>query len=409
MQLADLVVIYSLQLNNRCLRYLADCDVRGGAALGTQADEIHPDASGHESGYASGYASGYTSVYTSVYAEELLTLDSRRLLAMWDLFRRSLSADLISHIEAVDRSTSSLSGPTQKRVALRLASIAAQDEQAQAMVKVVRALPTDPGLSGVSWRVLNELFLRDSQYWRSRHSHAPVANESLVRRMIKNYRSGHRCHLSFMQEEGAGQRRWLQANASGWLEFAQLTVHQLELLRPRLSDKGKLQLWYLEKLADTLRTRVGLRQLRSEIKSVDINKAARKVARELVGQQIEKMDRRLDRLVRPSYKLKPKPLRRMVNQAIANSALEQVTMLATPAVKGGSGSMRSPGDRPKSRGPGKIANTAESDTAESDRAESDRAESDTAEIESDTAAIKEAAEEIDTAQTDRNRHGKGAT
>ena len=33
MRLADYVVSYSLQINNRCLRYLAECDIRDGGYL----------------------------------------------------------------------------------------------------------------------------------------------------------------------------------------------------------------------------------------------------------------------------------------------------------------------------------------------------------------------------------------
>jgi hypothetical protein len=310
-QLADYVVTYSLQLNNRCLRYLADCDVRGGQEIGVEVDTIRPDV--------------------SVYAESLLTRDSRRLASMWDLLRPAIGADFASHIERIEHTAKVLTGgPAQNRLALRLASIAAEEAQAQALVKVVRSRVANE-TEQLTWDALNELYLQDSEQWRRIHRLAPIDDDTLIRRIVRSYRKGYRCRREYAEQEaGRLQNRWLGKHAGDWLEWAQHTVHQLELLRPRLSDKGKAQLWYLEKLADTLRTRVGLTHLRVEIKVSGVDKFARKIAQEFVDQQIEKMDRRLDRLLSSSYSAKPKRVAAMLTHAVEGDVLDQVALLSVP-------------------------------------------------------------------------------
>jgi len=309
-QLADFVVTYSLQLNNRCLRYLADCDVRGSAVIGVEVDTIQPDV--------------------SVYAENLLARDSRRLRSMWDMLARVLEgdADLSDHLQAIEATALYLTGgATHQRLALRLASIAPEEAQAQAMITVVRACAHAAASSELTWDSLNQLFLHDSTCWRNTTSHACMDDALLIKRIVKNYRGGFKSRSIYEETDGDGQAEWLRHNAESWLKYAQHSVHQLELLRPRLSDKGKAQLWYLEKLADTLRTRVGLEKLRIDIKSAAIDKAVRKLAKQLVIQQIYKMDRRLER---PSYKAKPKRVKALIGQATNADALEQVALLAVP-------------------------------------------------------------------------------
>ena len=61
MRLADYVVSYSLQINNRCLRYLAEYDSHAAAA-----------AEGHDLVGSEAH---------TVYAENLLARDSRRLVS----------------------------------------------------------------------------------------------------------------------------------------------------------------------------------------------------------------------------------------------------------------------------------------------------------------------------------------
>ena len=115
MRLANLVVTHSLQLNNRCLRYLADCDVRGHAAIGVETNELKPDA--------------------SVYAESLLTRDVRRLCSLWRWYRAASAGDALleRHVEEVEEVAAALAdAPAKIRLALRLASIAPDDERAQA-------------------------------------------------------------------------------------------------------------------------------------------------------------------------------------------------------------------------------------------------------------------------------------
>ena len=305
MRLADYVVTYSLQINNRCLRYLADVDVRGPSGL--QAD--HDPKTLH-------------SEPQPVYTESLLVRDGRRLGSMWHLMQPAWAdgaAALDQHVASFTQAAEQLAEESAaKRMALRLAGVASDDDDAQALLRIARALPQQMAFS---WEALNDLFADDSRAWRASDQFRYVSDDVLCQRIARSYRKGYRLGQSFEQ---GGSAQWLSEQGAVWYRWVLLTTHQMELLRPGLSDKGKAQLWYMSKLADTLRQHRGLKQLRSLISQLDLKKSIVRAGGQHVDQQVHKMDKRLARLAEGCFNLKPKKLSLMAEHAIQALGLDHV-------------------------------------------------------------------------------------
>jgi len=306
-QLANYIVSYSLEINSRCLRYLADCDVRGDRVPNAPAlDQLSAETH-------------------TVYAESLLARESRRLVSMRSLAGliddwpapegiNSTATDYDTHTADLAATAEALSdAASPRRLALRLAAIAGDDVDAQAIMQVARRLPLE---ASPSWDRLNSVFAQDSRYWRNAVAFRELTDARLVHRIAKNYRRAYQRGtrlLDSLQETGSSMTGLKSAKLQRW----QLTAHQLELLRPRLSEKGKAQAWYLDKLADTLRMRQGLQALQQNIAEGDLelDKATRKLGRRYVEQQLRKMDQRLLRLAQSCFTMRPKKMRRRLAEA----------------------------------------------------------------------------------------------
>ena len=125
MRLADYIVSYSLQINNRCLRFLADSHAKGN--LATDSGLVEGDDSLLE--------------VQPVYAESMLLRDSRRLNSLW---RWVASED--EHVNAHRQELAEVleqlnNNAAPKRLALRLASQAAGEEDATNLLLMARSLP----------------------------------------------------------------------------------------------------------------------------------------------------------------------------------------------------------------------------------------------------------------------------
>ena len=312
MRLADYVVSYSLQINNRCLRYLAECDTQ--SVVAESNDIVGSEAH-------------------TVYAENLLARDSRRLVSMWSLMQpawKQLDGEIEDHVSALEAATRALTeASSARRLALRLANLAAEDDAAEAILRVARCLPADVPLT---WDVLNEQFTLDSHYWRSSAKFRSLEDVVVQQRIMRSYRKGYR-QAQLIPEDDVGT--WLGKHSTNLFRWVQLSAHQLELLRPGLSDKGKAQLWYLDKMADTLRTRAGLQDLQQATWEVDVKKSAAKVVRRYIEQQIEKMDKRILRLVDGCFSSKPKRMDGVIQAAVSALELGRVSLMTVDAAKGG--------------------------------------------------------------------------
>ena len=309
MRLADYVVSYSLQINNRCLRYLAECDAHG--VVADNSDLVGSEA-------------------LTVYAENLLARDSRRLVSMWSLMQpgwKQLDAEIGSHVDALEELTRALmEASSVRRLALRLANLAAEDHEAEAILRVARCLPADVPLT---WDVLNEHFTQDSHYWRTSASFRSLEDAAVQQRIVRSYRKAYR-QAQLLPQEDTGA--WLGKHGGNLNRWVQLAAHQLELLRPGLSDKGKAQLWYLDKMADTLRTRAGLQELQRATRAVDVKKSVAKLVEGYIDQQINKMDKRIVRLVDGCFSSKPKRMDDVAQAAVSALGLSAVSLM--PAVAG---------------------------------------------------------------------------
>lgn len=324
MDLADYVVSYALQINNRCLRYLAECDVRGGLATSPYAAE--------EAKAAADTSDGFVGEVHTVYAESLLARDSRRLISIWSLMQpgwKHKADELACHIGALQTGANALTdASSSRRLALRLASLASADHEAEAILKVARKLPSEVPLT---WDLLNELFTADSHHWRKSKDFEALQDEDIQRRITRNYRKCFK-HAALMLE--SDMDAWLDKSGERFHHRVRLIVHQLELLRPGLSDKGKAQLWYLDKMSDTLRTRIGLTDLYKAAHEVNVEKATRKLVVNHIDQQIQKMNKRIVRLAEGCFSIKPKRLDVITAKAVAALGLRAVSLMnsAPPAI-----------------------------------------------------------------------------
>jgi len=306
-RLADYVVSYSLEINNRCLRYLAECDARGAAVARQESGDLMA-AETH-----------------TVYAESLLARDSRRLVSLWSLMQpawKNGEAPIAKHVQSLSAGSDALTdSANSRRLALRLAGLAQQDHEAQAMLKLARKLPTDIPMT---WDELNELFAQDSHYWRRSNTFRQMDDEDVQQRVARSYRKSYRLAALLRPDE---PEPWLVEHGANLRRWVELCTHQLELLRPGLSDKGRAQLWYLDKMADTLRTREGLAVMRRAAAEVKIKKSATKIVDGYIEKQISKMDKRVVRLAAGCFTSKPKKMHAMTQAAANNLGLRSVSLM----------------------------------------------------------------------------------
>jgi len=306
MRLADYVVSYSLQANNRCLRYLAECDAHG--SMVEEAEMV--SAERH-----------------TVLADSLLARDCRRLMSMWSLMQpawESLGGELDAHLEALKYTSMALHETASlRRLALRMAHLAVEDSDAQAMMMVARGLPFE---SPLTWDDLNGQFTMDSQFWRHSRRFLEVDDTVIERRILRSYRKSFRRSSPGPQDDVSA---WLDRGARNLNRWVQLAAHQLELLRPGLSERGKAQLWYLEKLADTLRTRKGLRALLQALPTVNVDEPLVRQAAQHTRRQLDKMDKRIAKLGQGCFTSKPKRMAVTISSAVAALGLSEVSVIPT--------------------------------------------------------------------------------
>ena len=180
--------------------------------------------------------------------------DARRLCSMWWMMKpawQQAGDGAKAHVRML-RATSDVltDARSHHRLAPRLASLATRDDDARVLHVARRpteALPT--------WEVMNDLFARDSELWRSCAGFRLMDDAAVAERIQLAYRKCRRLGRD-IDTENVGT--WLDKSGVKLYKWSQIAAHLMELIRPGLSDKAKAQLWYLDKLSDTLRMRNGL-------------------------------------------------------------------------------------------------------------------------------------------------------
>lgn len=311
MRLVDWLVSRSLEMNNACLRYLAESQVRGHGVVTVERGEGALDVQ-------------------AIYSESVVASDSRRILSMWRLVQPRLpkASTAVGHVHQLERIVASLAVvPAPRRLSLSLASQAVEDDNAKLMLRLARSLPMTVG---PDWAELNEVFTVDSALWRDADNFTEMDDTFLTKRLGRSYRHGFK------------QAAWLRAREGGQdkadhevierldilTDACQLAAHHMELLRPVMSDTQKHQYWYLDKLEVALRTRRGLRHLIRVKTGADWPKKAAKRARKYLESQEIKVNKRIDRLLRSAFALKPKKFVAQQRQALDRLALSSVSKVA---------------------------------------------------------------------------------
>ena len=310
MRLADYIISYSLQINNRCLRFLADSHARG-SVVAPEGGTVEGEAVQLE--------------VQPVYAESMLVRDSRRLASMW-AWVDAQQHGIVAHRERLALRVEELTAkaaPT--RLALRLASQAVDDDDATHLLRLARGLEAE---SGVTWTTLNDLFTEDSALWRQGEFFGELDDEVLLQRLCTSYRKGYKLNKKLPRQWPRDMPdRKIGKILSKQNYICQFNLHQLELLRPGLSEKGKRQLWYLDKLADAHRMVSGLEQLRSMIPAAELRKPVAKATQSYVRGQIEKIYKRIERLSPRAYDPRPKRFRHGVQHSLLALGLQTVHAL----------------------------------------------------------------------------------
>ncbi|MDG2277576.1 MAG: hypothetical protein P8L31_06410 [Pseudomonadales bacterium] len=333
MRLVDWVISCSLEINSGCLRYLAESQVRGGLAISVEPDDVGIDAQ-------------------AIYTESLLSRDSRRILSLWQLIQpaaivgdeatdeattdeatvddQAMAVAVASHIDALTEAVARLTETSAPlRLAIRLANQAVEDEQANLMLMLARALKPRP-LPGQDWITLNELFAADSAFWREGAYFATVDDVLLCKRLSQSYRKGYKIVAKVSSADWSDR----PPNEDTLLKLERLTglcqlaSHNMELLRGVLSEKQKHQLWYLDKLCSALRMRHGLRELIEKSEDVDLPKKSVKRARTYLVSHERKVNKRIDRLFTGAFGAKPKKFSRQLEQALNRLGLSTVSTVA---------------------------------------------------------------------------------
>lgn len=320
MRLVDWLVSRSLEMNNGCLRYLAESQVRGQGVVTLERGEPSLDVQ-------------------TVYSESVVAGDSRRILSMWQLVKPRLPRTSMAeeHVRRLSQIVATLADvPAPRRLGLSLASQAVEDENAKIMLRLVRSMPTAPG---PDWSELNETFTLDSALWRDARNFAEVDDGFLSKRFGRAYRRGYKQAVALRSQGGYPQNSdqdtivYLQRLT----ESCQLATHHLELLRAVMSDKQKQQYWFLDKLNAALRTRRGVRQLIQFSREADGSKKVARRARKYLKAQDARINRRIDRLLDRAFALKPKKFAAQQREALDRLALSSVSKvsLARPSIVDG--------------------------------------------------------------------------
>ncbi len=348
MRLADVIVSYSLQINNRCLRYLAECEANGPVVGDNKGDPGEDEL--QSAAIAGAKPEPLQAEMHTVYAESLLARDSRRLSSMWQLIGLE-DPGLKPHVQKLsDVSKKIAEVASAQRLAMRLASLAQDEDDAKAMLRMARQMPADelPG-----WGVLNELFAADSHFWRQPEYFSHLDDEQLVKRVARSYRKAYRLGRELRELNSNGRKYdWLSKRHHKLLFWTQACAHQMELLRRGLSEKNKAQLWYMDKLADTLRMRAGLADLltradeiglgelgtgelrAAKLRQPDGRKKSGKLhndaqqARLYVFEQIAKMDKRTLRLIDNCLLVKPKKFAALLDACVAGLVVDKIRLTA---------------------------------------------------------------------------------
>ncbi len=309
MRVVDYAVSYSLEINNRALRYLAECDTHGRELVRVEGAEVLP------------------SDMHSVYAESLLAKEVRRLCSMRWLMKpgwQQAGDGARAHVRML-RATSDLltNATSHHRLALRLASLATQDDDARAILHVARRLTTE---ALPTWEVMNDLFARDSELWRSCAGFQLMDDAVMAERIRLAYRKGYRLGRD-IDTKKVKIDKWLNKDGAKLHKWAQIVAHLMELIRPGMSDKARAQLWYLDKLSDALRMRNGLCGLNDAMRGLDGASDNVDVAGQYVEQQIKKMNNRIVRLAEGSLPIRPKRFGGVVEHAIGALGLHEITFV----------------------------------------------------------------------------------
>ncbi|MEM7077466.1 MAG: hypothetical protein AAF513_02455 [Pseudomonadota bacterium] len=300
MHLGDFLTGYSLELNNRCLLYLADIETR--AAAPTTADPV-------------AWQAAIDAEISALYQENTLVRDTRRLLSLWALNKNVLRKmgqlerghEISRHMRALRRVASIFDdGGALRRLTLRLATLAPDDDTGESLVLIARQLPAPQTLG---WDELSNLYGQDSRLWRCL-ADDPASDRQLQRKIVKSYKRARRANHAFA------------AGATG-LDELRLYVHwcahaacQLELLRPVLSDQYRSMLWHLEKLSDAVRTGHALQSLGQQAHQIDVKPAAVAPGFDYIAAQSAKMRKRVTRLADDAFACKPKQVRTLVERSV---------------------------------------------------------------------------------------------
>ena len=309
MELAEVVVSYSLQLDTRCLRYLAEVGHAADIRRAHCADDTEQPG---------------------IIAESALVRDLRRLVRIWEwlwpLVEEGRSHSLAGHWRMVRQTSAALAaGQVPNSLAYRMANVAQDDELKQQLLRFAAAVsrgsvhgPSEPP----DWAHLNDLFATDSAIWRSDVGLHHIDPEDLQARLVKNYKKARKSAIAWH----SAAKPLRLGDTDEVLSCRKIAnrmerlAYPLELLRPGLSEKARGQLWFAVKLAETLRMQNdldGLMERAVKIQDPAYSTMVHKCAvQQYIQEQTMRMQRRATRLIPDALRAKPARFEKYVHEAV---------------------------------------------------------------------------------------------
>ena len=296
---SDLLICRALLTNSRCLRYVAEVE----AARHSPGDDARALARLHQQ------------TVDTLYTESVLAREARRLESFWIMAGVEHGAPQSPYLQHLHELRLVLAdiGTGGSLVALgqQLALQTPHEADALALRAATQLLEETTPTRLHTGQALNHHLAQDSRLWRQLADVQPLDSVACIEACQHRYRKAFKLSRRARRKDNLSE--WLNKKQVKFYAAVQPSAHLMELFQPHLSYKEKAQHWHLEKLASSLRARIGVCDLRNALHHADFTQLsvqhssvqkAHVVA--VVDAQIGRLDARISRLFKKSFAVKPR-------------------------------------------------------------------------------------------------------
>lgn len=329
MQFSDYIVSYALQTLNGCLVRIHDGPLSVHSATSATREDL-PDA---EIGKDL----------------KLIASSAEKLLSMWQLVQWSVGK--LQYRQAQKRlqevlSLVAIASPLEARGADQLLQNGDKtgdekgaEKSCKAVAKAVQVLAvgeTTPQFSQASYARLNRLLQEESASWRDYTPLRQIPDAEIIKHGAgRAYAKG---QALLVAPDGAAARgnrppglKRLR-RAQRWVGH---TLNHLELLRPALSESGKVRRWHLERLSSKIEAQLELESFNRAVEAMSLKVKTHKRLAGLVEQRRKRIDKQRHKLCLGAYTSTPENFVTEVESAVTGLGLQTITLLQTRTKKDG--------------------------------------------------------------------------